>query len=74
MSLHLSARADRAVYTIGEFCDAHRISRGMVYLLWAQGAGPKWFNVGTRRLISDEAAAQWRREREAAAEKATKSA
>lgn len=51
-------------YTVDEFARAHRISRAMVYKLWAQGIGPRTMKVGSRTLISQEAAADWRRSRE----------
>jgi len=54
-------------YTIQEFCHAHRFSRSKLYQMWDEGIGPRWMYVGTKRLISDEAAADWRREREPAA-------
>ena len=56
----------RAAYTISEFCEAHRISRSKLYQLWAAGSGPAWMNVGVKRIISFEAAADFRRELEAA--------
>ena len=57
-----------AAYTIDEFCTAHRISRGMLYKLWARGLGPRFMNVGKKRLISNESAADWRSEGERRAE------
>jgi hypothetical protein len=57
----------RAAFSISEFCDAHGISRGMFYKLARQGIGPRTMRVGTRTLVSVEAAAEWRRTREAAA-------
>ncbi len=51
--------------TINEFCRAHRISRAFFYKLRKQGKGPRVMEVEGRRLISDEAAAAWRHEREA---------
>lgn len=53
--------------SIAEFCRAHSISERMYFKLRAQGLGPVEMAVGTRRLISLEAAEQWRREREASA-------
>ena len=53
-------------YTVPEFCQAERISRSKLYMLWAEGKGPRFFNVGTRRLISHEARTEWRRALEAA--------
>ena len=34
----------------------------MVYKLWDQGKGPKYKEVGGRRIITGEAAAEWRRQ------------
>jgi hypothetical protein len=51
-------------YNVDEFCKAHRISRAMYYKLNDQGLAPRVMRVGTRALISKEAAADWRRERE----------
>lgn len=58
---------ERAAYSIDEFCSAHDICRGSLYNYWRQGIGPKYMLLAGRRLISVEAAEQWRREREAAA-------
>jgi hypothetical protein len=51
----------RAAYTVSEFCAAHRISRSTLYELWAAGAGPRFILVGSKRIITVEAAADWRR-------------
>ena len=57
--------ADHAdAYSIDEFCARHRISPQLFYKLRPLGLMPATFNVGTRVLISREAAAAWRRERE----------
>jgi hypothetical protein len=63
---------DRAAFTITEFCEAHRISRSKLYQLWAAGIGPRFMKIGAKVLISVEAAADWRREREQAAAEAAK--
>jgi hypothetical protein len=59
-----------AAYTVPEFCIAHRVGRSALYKLWQEGKGPRRFQIGqgrsSRVLISVEAAADWRREREAA--------
>ena len=68
MSLEHSPARDRAAYTISEFCDAHRISRGTLYNMWSKGGGPRWMNVRARRIITIEAAADWRAESEARAQ------
>lgn len=50
-----------AAATVDEFCHAHRISRGTFYNLLKVGQGPAVMKVGTRTLVSCEAAAAWRR-------------
>jgi predicted DNA-binding transcriptional regulator AlpA len=57
---------DRAAYTIAEFCDAHRISRSHYYVLKKQGHAPREVRVGTRVLVTVEAATRWRKAREKA--------
>jgi hypothetical protein len=61
------AAAAGGAFTIKEFCEAHRISTAYYYIMKAQGFGPREMRVGSRRIISFEAAADWRRQREAAA-------
>ena len=56
-----------AAYSIREFCVSHRLSESMYFKLRNQGLGPDEMSVGSRRIISFEAAERWRREREAAA-------
>jgi len=55
-------------FTVREFCAAHRISTAFYYVMKAEGWGPREMRAGARVLISHEAAADWRRAREAAAE------
>ena len=45
---------------------AHNISEGFYYKLKKQKLNPREMKVGTRTLITFEAAAEWRAEREAA--------
>ena len=54
-----------AVYSIGEFCVAHGISQAQYFAMKARGEGPREMRVGRRRSVSVEAAAEWRRAREA---------
>jgi hypothetical protein len=54
-------------YSIREFCEAHRISIDTYFRMQRLGLGPAIMKVGHRTLISAEAAAAWRRAREAAA-------
>jgi hypothetical protein len=63
----LNAMDDADAYSVDEFCARHRISPQLFYKLKPQGLMPATFNVGTRVLISKEAAAAWRRAREAVA-------
>ena len=54
-------------YSIKEFCRRHGISESFYFKLKKQGLGPREMEAGTRKLISKEAAADWRSKREAAA-------
>jgi hypothetical protein len=54
-------------FSIKSFCEQHEISEALYFQLQADGVGPRIMRVGGRVLISREAAAQWRRKREAAA-------
>ena len=51
-------------YTITQFCKFHHISRSMFYKLRNKGLAPRIMEVGRRRLISQEAAADWRQQME----------
>jgi hypothetical protein len=55
---------DVDAYSVEEFCRRHRISVQQFYK--RSDLMPDSFYVGSRRLISREAAARWRAEREAA--------
>ena len=52
-------------YSVKEFCSAFRISKPFFYAMLREGRAPVTFKLGRRRLISKEAAEQWRRDREA---------
>ncbi len=56
------------IFTVAEFCSAHRISRSKLYQLWRSGIGPRSIKVGSKNLITAEAASEWRRQLEAATE------
>jgi hypothetical protein len=66
-SEHETLPNPRAAYSVKEFCRAHRISEDMFFKLVRQGEAPRRMRVGTRVLVSIEAAEEWRREREAVA-------
>jgi hypothetical protein len=51
-------------FSVAEFCKRHRISPQLFYKFKDQM--PATFRIGTRVLISREAATAWRRERERA--------
>jgi hypothetical protein len=51
-------------FSVPEFCEAHRISRGLLYLMFRDGRGPRVMKAGRRTLITAEAAADWRRRME----------
>ena len=61
-----SALAAPLAFSITEFCGLHRISRAHFYNLVKAGLGPRVMDVRGRKLISQEAAADWRHERERA--------
>ena len=58
---------ERLVYSIPEFCAAHRLSQSMYYKIRALGKGPREGRVLTKPIITFESAAEWRRACEAAA-------
>jgi hypothetical protein len=49
-----------AAFTISSFCVAHDISEAFYHKLKNQGLGPREMRIGTRVLISHEAARDWR--------------
>jgi hypothetical protein len=55
-----------ACFSVASFCVAHHISEAFYYKLKSQGLGPREMQVGARILVTYEAAADWRAEREAA--------
>jgi hypothetical protein len=60
------APVQRAAYSIREFCEAHRLSESMYYKLREAGLGPREARALKKVIITFEAAADWRREREIA--------
>ncbi len=57
-----------ATYSVADFCREHGISRGLFYRLLREGRGPRVIKAGRRTLISREAAEDWRRRMEGAAQ------
>jgi hypothetical protein len=58
----MDTKTNKAAQSIAEFCVSHGISRAMFYKILSQGLGPRVMKIGTRTLISEEAAAAWRRQ------------
>ena len=58
--------------SIRQFCIAHDLSIDKFYLMNREGSGPETMRHGGRTLISVEAAAAWRREREIASKVRTR--
>jgi hypothetical protein len=56
---------DVDAYSIRRFCERHDISEAFFHKLRGLGLAPIVMKVGARTLISREAAARWRAEREA---------
>jgi predicted DNA-binding transcriptional regulator AlpA len=51
---------EKFALSIKEFCFQHDISRSKFYDLLRNGLAPKMMKLGKRRLISVEAAKEWR--------------
>jgi predicted DNA-binding transcriptional regulator AlpA len=58
--------AEPLVYTLAEFCAAHKLSRSSFYELAGEGLAPRTFRIGNAVRVTAQAAAEWRTEREAA--------
>jgi hypothetical protein len=54
--------------TIDQWCDSNNFCRSFYYKLKKSGKAPRTFSAGAARRISDEAAREWQREREAEAQ------
>jgi hypothetical protein len=57
--------ADILAFTIRQFCESHNISHSGYYELKKLDLGPTEMKIGRKKLISQEAAAEWRRRMEA---------
>jgi hypothetical protein len=60
--MSIQAQQERDAYGVDEFCARNGISRAFLYLLWRRGEGPRYMQVGARKMISKEAGAEWRRD------------
>ena len=54
----------KLTFSVDEFCVAHGISRAMFYDHLKRGDGPAIMKVGSRTMVSAEAAAAWRKQME----------
>ena len=54
----------KPVMSVEEFCERHGITKPTYYKMRAIGREPRTIQIGRRRLITVEAAADWRREAE----------
>jgi hypothetical protein len=54
---------DVDAYSIATFCRRHGISESFFFKLQSRGEAPDTIAVGSRRLITREAARKWRRQR-----------
>ena len=50
--------------SVFEFCQQSGISRALFYKLAREGKGPRTIKVGSRTLISQEAAQEWQHKME----------
>lgn len=60
-------------FSVAQFCEGHDITKVLFYKLLKEGRGPRIMKVGTRTLISAEAAAAWRRQMEEGAQVSVRS-
>lgn len=56
-----SEKPEPLAFTISGFCERHNISRRLFYNLLEQGRAPELMRVGSKPLVSVEAAAAWRK-------------
>jgi hypothetical protein len=64
MHTDVETEPEALAFSIKEFCRLHAISERFYFKLKADGRGPDEITLGHRVLISREAAARWRAERE----------
>ena len=64
MNLESSSLVERRAFSLNGFCEAHGISRAMFYKLLKAGQAPRFAKIGSKILITTEAAAEWLRARE----------
>jgi hypothetical protein len=65
MRTDVETATEALAFSIRDFCRLHGISERFYFRLKIDGRGPDEIKLGHRVLISREAAARWRAEREA---------
>lgn len=58
---------DKRAFTIAEFCEAYKISRGRFHELDQAGLAPKTYRIASRPYISMAAAQEWQQRMEGGA-------
>jgi hypothetical protein len=43
------------IYTVSEYCEAEKISRGKLYKEWKRGEGVEYFKRGKKLYVTEEA-------------------
>ena len=66
MSLEQTSQPRRGAFSVAEFCEAYGLSVPMFYKMRNRGEAPDQMKIGSRTLISVQAADRWRRARERA--------
>lgn len=49
----------KMAFTIAEFCEAYKVSRGRLHELDQAGLGPKTYRIASRPYVSLTAAQEW---------------
>ena len=62
---HSKNRKPGDAHTIPSFCDSNNISESLYFAIKRQGRGPREIELNKQIIITPEAEADWRREREA---------
>lgn len=58
---------NKLAFTITEFCEAFKISRGRLHELDQAGLGPKTYRIASRPYVSLSAAQEWQQRMESGA-------
>jgi predicted DNA-binding transcriptional regulator AlpA len=64
MPVHVGPSKANHPRSVDAFCERQGFCRATLYNLWKSGRGPRFMKVGSRRIITPEAEADWQREME----------